>query len=85
MTIKPCTCDRKPLGPGESCDAHQLPPTTYAWCFDHGNLHRFPKYGTPWCTAAWVAFTAATETDALTAKRAAYGDAQFLNDLPADK
>lgn len=85
MTTKPCTCLRLPLGPGESCDAHQLPPTTYAWCFSHGDLHRFPKDGTPWCTAAWVAFTAATEADAFAAKRAAYGDAQFLDGLPVDK
>lgn len=85
MTTKPCTCSKKPLGPGESCDAHQLPPITYAYCFDHGDLHRFPKDGTPWCTAAWVAFTATNETDTLAAKRAAYGDARFLGDLPAEK
>lgn len=57
----------------------------YAWCFSHGVLHRFPAGDTPWCTATWVAFTATTKAEALAAKHAAYGDAQFLNDLPADK
>lgn len=57
----------------------------YAWCFSHGALHAFPVGHTPWCTAVWVAFTAAHEAEALAAKHAAYGDAQFLHDLPADK
>ncbi|MYX14398.1 hypothetical protein GTY67_13430 [Streptomyces sp. SID8374] len=57
----------------------------YAWCFSHGVLHTFPVGDTPWCTATWVAFTAATETDALASKRAAYGDAQFLDELPIEK
>lgn len=59
--------------------------TRYAWCFSHGVFHRFPEGDTPWCTATWIAFTATTRTEALTAKRAAYGDAQFLHELPADK
>lgn len=55
---------------------------TYAWCFDHGTLHRFPAGDTPWCTAAWVALTATTEQDALDAKHAAWGEARFLHELP---
>lgn len=58
---------------------------TYAWCFSHGTLHSFPTSDTPWCTATWVAFTATTEADALAAKQEAYGDAQFLHDLPNDQ
>ncbi|MBT2430550.1 hypothetical protein J7F02_34510 [Streptomyces sp. ISL-112] len=57
----------------------------YAWCFSHGMLHAFPEGDTPWCTANWIAFTATTRLDALAAKHAAYGDAQFLHDLPADQ
>ncbi|WP_329217299.1 hypothetical protein [Streptomyces microflavus] len=59
--------------------------TRYAWCFSHGVFHTFPEGDTPWCTATWIAFTATTRIDALAAKHAAYGDAQFLHDLPADK
>ncbi|WP_127468743.1 hypothetical protein [Streptomyces sp. B27] len=57
----------------------------YAWCFSHGVLHTFPAGDIPWCTAVWVAFTAATEAEALASKHAAYGDAQFLDGLPVDK
>ncbi|NED75375.1 hypothetical protein G3I51_24230 [Streptomyces sp. SID9944] len=59
--------------------------TTYAWCFDHGTTHQFRAGDEPWCTAAWVAFTATTAEDAEQAKKAAYGDARFLDQLPADK
>ncbi|MFH9765172.1 hypothetical protein ACH4N4_30435 [Streptomyces microflavus] len=59
--------------------------TRYAHCFSHGALHTFREGDTPWCTATWIAFTATTRTGALAAKHAAYGDAQFLHDLPADK
>ncbi|MFI5649920.1 hypothetical protein ACIA71_01705 [Streptomyces anulatus] len=59
--------------------------TRYAWCFSHGVLHTFPTGTVPWCTATWVAFIAATEADALAAKHAAYGDAQFLGELPIEK
>lgn len=47
----------------------------------HGRLHRFQPED-PWCTATWIAFTAATEGNALAAKYEAYGDAQFLHQLP---
>lgn len=57
----------------------------YARCFSHGTLHTFPVGDTPWCAATWIAFTAATRTDALAAKRAAYGEAQFLDGLPVEK
>lgn len=58
---------------------------TYAWCFDHGTLHRFQPDTTPWCTAAWVGFTATTETAALEAKQHAYGEARFLHELPTEQ
>ncbi|GAA4824302.1 hypothetical protein [Streptomyces ziwulingensis] len=60
----------------------------FAWCFDHGTMHHFPvgpNGDEPWCTAAWVAFTATTADEAADAKHAAYGDARFLDDLPTDK
>ena len=38
-----------------------------------------------WCTATWVPFIAASEEQAIEAKRAAYGDARFLDDLPVEK
>jgi len=57
----------------------------YAWCFDHGTLHRFHADEKPWCSAAWVSFAAPTEELALDAKHAAYGDAVFLDQLPLDK
>jgi hypothetical protein len=59
--------------------------TRFAWCFSHGAMHRFPAGDKPWCTAAWIAFTATTETDAVEAKQAAYGDARFLNELPGEQ
>jgi len=57
----------------------------YAWCFSHGIMHRFPEGEDPWCTATWVAFTATTAEEAAEAEQAAYGDARFLHELPADK
>lgn len=51
----------------------------YAWCFDHGRMHRFD--GTPWCTGAWVGFTATTEDEAHAAKHRLYGSAHFLHEL----
>lgn len=57
----------------------------FAWCFDHGAMHHFPIDTQPWCTAAWVAFTAGSEEQAIEAKRAAYGDTRFLHELPAAK
>jgi len=57
----------------------------YDWCFDHGYMHKFPVDQEPWCTAVWVAFTATSIEDAQAAKQAAYGDAQFLHQLPAAK
>lgn len=55
----------------------------YAWCFSHGRLHRFD--GTPWCTATWVRLTGVTKSDALANKRARYGNAQFLHQLPDEQ
>ncbi|MEI5032407.1 hypothetical protein RB201_04200 [Streptomyces sp. S1A(2023)] len=45
----------------------------------------FPKTAPPGVQPPWVAFTATTEAGALAAKQAAYGDAEFLHELPADK
>ncbi|MCM8552309.1 hypothetical protein [Streptomyces sp. STCH 565 A] len=59
--------------------------TIYAWCFDHGIMHRFHGGDEPWCTARWVAFTATTAEEAHAAKTKAYGDARFLHELPASK
>lgn len=58
---------------------------TYAWCFSHGTMHRFQPGTEPWCTASWVAFTATTQEAATEAKLHAYGDARFLDELPAEK
>lgn len=57
----------------------------YAWCFSHGTMHHFTEGDTPWCTAAWVVFTAITEEEAVESKQAAYGTARFLHDLPASQ
>lgn len=57
----------------------------YAWCFDHGTLHRFQPRATPWCTAAWVHLDAYTEETALAMKQSAWGGARFLHDLNADQ
>ncbi len=62
-----------------------MPKITYAWCFDHGIMHRFNVGDEPWCTARWVAFTATTAGEAQAAKTEAYGAAYFLSQLPADK
>lgn len=56
---------------------------TFAWCFSHGRLHRFTRE--PWCTATWVRLNGTTEDEALAAKRARFGDAQFLRHLPLEQ
>lgn len=60
------------------------PADLHAWCFDHGRAHVFVAGTTPWCTAAWVGFVAVSAEQALEAKQAAYGDAQFFDQLTAD-
>lgn len=62
-----------------------MPKPTYAWCFDHGVLHKFDPDAAPWCTANWVGFNARSEKEALEAKVMAYGDVLFFDDLPYDK
>lgn len=57
------------------------PADLHAWCFDHGRAHVFAAGTTPWCSAAWVGFAAACAGQALEAKQAAYGDAQFFDQL----
>ncbi|MFJ5635297.1 hypothetical protein ACIQF5_22005 [Streptomyces goshikiensis] len=59
------------------------PADVHAWCFDHGRAHVFMAGTTPWCSAAWVGFVAASAAQALEAKQAAYGDAQFFDQLSA--
>ncbi|MCX4450688.1 hypothetical protein [Streptomyces sp. NBC_01789] len=53
----------------------------FAWCFSHGTLHKFVADEAPWCGGAWVAFAAPTGKEAFAAKRHAYGDARFLDQL----
>ncbi|MFF0276893.1 hypothetical protein [Streptomyces sp. NPDC004330] len=60
------------------------PADRHAWCFDHGRAHVFASGTTPWCTAAWVGFVAASAEQALEAKQASYGDAQFFDQLTSD-
>lgn len=57
----------------------------YAWCFDHGTLHRFQPGTTPWCTAAWIHLDAYSEEVALAIKRRAWGDARFLDELTLEQ
>lgn len=61
-----------------------MPKTIYAWCFSHGLLHTFPGGTDPWCLAHWVPFSVRSETEAMEAKVAAFGDAVFFDDLPHD-
>ncbi|MFJ8764677.1 hypothetical protein [Streptomyces clavifer] len=56
----------------------------HAWCFDHGRAHVFAADATPWCSAAWVGFVAACADQVMEAKQAAYGDAQYFDQLSAD-
>lgn len=58
---------------------------TYAWCFDHGRLHRFLAEEGTWCTAAWVPLDGDTEEGALTHKQLVWGDAQFFHQLTHDR
>lgn len=58
---------------------------TFAWCFDHGRIHRFRTTDVPWCTATWVWLASRDEAAALADKQARYGNAQFLHELPADQ
>ncbi|MEV0831456.1 hypothetical protein [Nonomuraea rubra] len=37
-----------------------------------------------WCTADWVKLDGSTEEEALAAKTARFGDAQFIDQLPFD-
>jgi len=54
----------------------------YAWCFDHGALHRFkPRQQDAWCTARWVHLDAYSEEAALAVKQRGWGDARFLHEL----
>jgi hypothetical protein len=56
---------------------------TYAWCFDHGRLHYFDR--DPWCTARWVPLAGANLGEAIADKTARFGDAIFIDQLPAER
>ncbi|NEA20652.1 hypothetical protein [Streptomyces halstedii] len=77
---RPCAT---PGSPGCSPGAATTSGHLHAWCFDHGRAHVFAAGTTPWCSAAWVGFVAASADQALEAKQAAYGDAQYFNQLSA--
>ncbi|WP_422132214.1 hypothetical protein [Streptomyces misionensis] len=55
---------------------------TYAWCLDHGRLHRFAQQEGAWCSALWVALAGDDEQSALADKQARFGDARFFDQLP---
>jgi hypothetical protein len=57
----------------------------YAWCFDHGALHRFQPRETPWCAGAWIHLDAYSEEAALAIKQRAWGEARFLDELTPDQ
>jgi len=82
VTQPTCTCLRLPMGPGQTCNAHQI-ATVYAWCFSHGQLHAFTA--NPWCTATWVRVNGSTEEEAVTDKEARFGDARFLHELSGEQ
>lgn len=52
----------------------------FAWCFDHGRLHRDPG----WCTASWVPLAGATEDEAMADKRRRFGAAEFTHSYLAN-
>jgi hypothetical protein len=56
-------------------------PDRFAWCFSHGFMHPFDPEA-PWCTASWVWLNGDHKQDAEADKRARFGDAQFLHELP---
>jgi hypothetical protein len=58
---------------------------TFAWCFDHGRLHKFHVEEGAWCTAAWVPLEGSTEEDALMHKQLTWGDAQFFDQLTLER
>lgn len=57
----------------------------YAWCFDHGRLHRFQPRATPWCTAAWIHLDAYSEEAAVAIKQRAWGHARYLYELSPEQ
>ncbi|MCP9209517.1 hypothetical protein [Streptomyces cucumeris] len=60
------------------------PSIGYAWCFDHGRMHRFLRRD-PWCDAAWVHLKGNTEEEASRYRREVWGEAQFLNELSSER
>lgn len=55
---------------------------TYAWCLDHGRLHRFAQKDGAWCSALWVELNGNDEQSALADKHDRFGEAQFFDQLP---
>ena len=60
-------------------------PDRFAWCFDHGRIHRFGADETPWCDAAWVWLAGLTEAEAMADKQTSYGDVQFFDQLTREQ
>ncbi|MFJ1936863.1 hypothetical protein ACIOGZ_29915 [Kitasatospora sp. NPDC088160] len=60
-------------------------PAAFAWCFDHGRLHRFAADDEPWCTAAWVSLPGGSADEALKAKHERFGNAVFFDHLPSEQ
>ncbi|MFJ8133985.1 hypothetical protein [Streptomyces hydrogenans] len=57
------------------------PGDTYVYCFSHGLPHVFEADKERTCEATWVPFNVASAEELLEAKEAAYGDAQFFDQL----
>ncbi|MFI8903885.1 hypothetical protein ACIGO7_37760 [Streptomyces virginiae] len=62
-----------------------MPDMNYAWCFDHGVLHRFSPAEGPWCTGTWVQLPGVSEDLALEAKERQYGEARFFDQLTLEQ
>jgi hypothetical protein len=58
--------------------------TVQAWCFSHGRMHTFGSSDGAWCTADWVDLGASNPALAEDRKRAHFGDARFMHDLPLE-
>lgn len=55
-----------------------------AWCFSHGRMHTFDGINGAWCTANWVDMGTAYLAVAEDRKRAHFGDARFMDELPLE-
>lgn len=57
---------------------------SYAWCLDHGRLHRFSQEDGAWCSALWVPLDGTSEGTALANKQSRFGEARFFDELPRE-